>query len=147
MAILTGLQSRSAAGPNPLVGSESRNPPSDRPIDPKWDRWIDATLTVWGLSPAPVPDEDDGFLMPVRAAVDTACAVALRFRDQRLPAPDDVVANGDGGIFFHWGKPGETFETFEFVQDGSGTYTQSEQLRRVATKPFTRQVLRESIYG
>ena len=141
MAVFTGLTTP------PTAMSESRSEPDRGPVDPNWTRWIDQTLTAWGLNPSPVPDDDDGFLMPVRAAVDTACAVALRFRDQRLPAPDDVVANGDGGVFFHWGTPGQTFETFEFVQDGSGTYTRSEQLRRVATEPFTRQTLRESIYG
>ena len=141
MAVLTGLTS-------PLtVPADGRPATAPRPVDARWDHWIDQTLTPWGLAATPVPDEDDGFLMPVRAAVDTACAVALRFRDQQLSAPDDVVANGDGGIFFHWGTPGQTFETFEFVGDGSGTYTHTEQLRRVTHKPFARDVLRHSIYG
>jgi hypothetical protein len=136
---------------NTDADAEDAGPPAatvtPRPVDARWAQWVDQTLIDWGRTPAPSPDEDDGFLMPVRAAVDTACAVARQFAEQGLPAPDDVVANGDGGVFFHWGTPGQTFETFEFVRDGSGTYTHTEKLRRVAHKPFTRDVLRHGIHG
>jgi hypothetical protein len=101
----------------------------------------------WNSISIPLPDEDDGFLMPFFPAVESARAVAVQYRDQGLPAPDDVVPNGDGGVFFHWGKPGEVFETLEFFKDGSGTYTSSENLRRLERLPFSSAQLRSNFRG
>ena len=109
----------------------------------QWNQWIDQRLREWAQlsNDSPAHDEDDGLEMPRRAAIENALAVARWFLKRGYPAASDVVANGDGGIFFHWGNPGKTFLTFEFLANGGGLYTASKGLRCVDSRRFTPQQL------
>lgn len=99
-----------------------------------WQEIIDETLVEWGRHPELV--EEDDLIPPSARAVQTACRVAMAYRDHVKPPPKRVVPDGDGGIVFErWS--GSVSESLEVACDGQLEYVSCHNGVVVGRRPVT----------
>lgn len=84
----------------------------------RWEDFIDSPLVVWGKDPSCLQDDEEGIIAPTREAVNRACVLAIKMRDQDAPPPTRVVPDGEGGISFER-RLGDVFQSMDVSGDGS----------------------------
>lgn len=92
--------------------------PSERHIDhERWRDVINEPLIDWGKDPGQL---DDGIIRPPSREIVTLASEygMMVLRENRVPAPDNVVPDGDGGIAFNWYSDND-LTTIEFGEDGT----------------------------
>ena len=85
----------------------------------KWQLIIDQTLLNWLENPSAL--RDIGVDPPSGTIIRLAINYAEKYRDQSLPAPDQIVADANGGIIFER-RSGSLREVIYFWDDGDVEY-------------------------
>jgi hypothetical protein len=96
-----------------------------------WSQWTDS-LIGWGVRYA---EDDDDVVWPNRALLATAYKLACRMRDEDVPAPWNVVPDGEGGIAFEW-RAGRHFAKLVVATDGSLEFLAFSQGKLVLRNPL-----------
>jgi hypothetical protein len=97
-----------------------------------WNQLTDS-LVGWGLRYA--EDDDDELEWPSRSLLASAYSLARRMRDQDVPAPSNIVPNGEGGVAFEW-RAGRLFTEIEVAKDGSSEFLAFDHGKLVLRHPL-----------
>lgn len=85
----------------------------------RWQAIIDRQLIEWGRDPSQFDDE--GVEPPARETIQLAINLAQALSDARIPPPDSVILDPNGGIVFER-REHDVSEVFHVWDDGAVEY-------------------------
>jgi hypothetical protein len=109
--------------------------PHDQRRRDAWQEMIDGPLLE--IARAPQQFAEDDLTPPSATAIDIAMMIARQLRNGDMDPPRTIVPNGDGGILFEWGRPGDLYLTLEIDEKGPAVYA----LSRNCTPVFKQRLL------
>ncbi len=90
----------------------------------KWQEFIYKTLNNWLQDPSQLEDEDCD--APTAEIIQLAIEKAKYFKKIRMPPPDNIIQDVNGGIVFSCTIDG-TYNDFHIWDDGECTFFQSKR--------------------